>query len=1045
MIAGNTLVAIATPTVFNDGFGEPSNSAPASQDVYGMSRFNRDEPNTAPARMSTRSTSFDNQRMVTPKEKWLNSAIFYLKMTKELSEATQILGPLKAATGATALILENIQATYDAQEAWAELVNTIKNQQRSFEEQMKRIETVEVNEESNSPVTAPIKEYQQVLCELLAEVFAEGEITETELQANKTSLKKIAKKIGRTNLDNKTIRTFNARLQEADGTLMRSLTVHVAAQIDEMKRKLDQIHGNLIPLTRRISVPSAFDRSKLLKRRPAVVSDFIGREDILVSLEATHCTPCERPDSLTVSVLYGMGGSGKTQIALKFASEFEKINPGTPIFFLNARTKELLIDDLELIACSNTGDDDADSWKDALEWFTASDNWLIIMDNADDPDFDISEFIPRSDHGHLIITTRNSTLSLLARDHTHFIGSLTPRDAETLLLSISGYSLTDENRILAEEIGAALEYLPLAITHAGGYINVHQCLDTYLGMYQSNQAKLLVHKQTFLNNYSHSVATTIQLSLDRLPPQSLELLQLFSFFQNTGIAHALFLQGERAQFRSGEIGEVYDVPEGDAQQESTELLMKIICPSGSWSEETFNETILPCIQHSLLRVSTVEGSRCYSMHLLVQTWIQSQSEHIEHLEAAFVRLLASCVTQKRRKTLAVERSLLPHIQWYILRRTCNYRDLGDELALATAARDCGDRQLALYIYQCSYSYCKGVVGEDARLTLKIQADIALSHFHTGQFQKAFELHREVIDHQTRVLGADHKDTLWTMGNYSMCLHRLGMLKEALAVKRTTLDTQKRVLGPDHPYTLWTTGSLASVLLDLGRYEQALVLRQLVLAKQRSQHGEEHPDTLRAMGSLASRLRELGQHQEALEMKTEALHLQQKVLGPEHPRTLWTMASLSSTLRKLRRYEEALEMSKHVLDLRIKLLGPEHPYTLWSMGRVAATLVDIEEYEQALEMLRNVVRLQTKVLKETHPETLQCMGYLAGVLLHLEKPDEALEISQRTLALQRSILGDDHHDTRRTMKISKTCFQKLGRQEEAKSLEEQMLSGHKRQS
>ncbi|KAG8829262.1 hypothetical protein FRC17_006871 [Serendipita sp. 399] len=1038
--AGNTLVAIATPTAFNDGFGERPSSAPVVQNVYKSPHMEKMEPNSAPAQRSTRSTSFDDRRTASSRDKWLATAIFFFRMTREISEASQLLGPLKAASGAAVLILQNIQASYDAQEAWTQLVNTIKSQQCGFDEQIARIPYVELDTESNSPITIPVAEYQQILCDILSEIFEEGNITEEEILANKASLKSIAKKIGRTNLDIKVINLFNARLQDADRTLMRSLTLYVATQMDEMKKKLDQIDGRLIPLSRRISVPSALDRAKLLKRRPPVVSDFIGREEVLVALHARHyVSRTEQLDSPTVSVICGMGGSGKTQVALKFAAEFEKRNTNIPVFFLDARTREILIDGLELIARFQTGDDDADSFQDALDWFAASDSWLVIMDNVDDPDFDVTEFIPRSHHGHLIITTRNSTLALLARDHTHYLGPLAADEAECLLLRIAGYPLTDDNRAASREIGAALENLPLAITHAGGYINVHRCLDTYSEMYRSNQAKLLAHKQAFLSNYSHSVATTIQLSLDRLPPQSLEFLRLLSFFQNTSIAYALFLQGAASQFRSREVGEIYNIQEIDAPNESAELLMKIVCPSGKWSEEIFNDTILSCIQHSLLRVSTDEGTRCYSMHPLVQAWLQSQLEDFHRLDAAFIRLIASCVTRKGRKTLAIENSLLPHIQCYMLRHTCAYRDLGDELAMATAAKDCGDHQLSLSIYQCSYEYCKETLGEDARLTLKIQGDVAIAHLHMGHFQPAVELHRDVIDRQLRTLGKDHEDTLWTMGNYSLCLQRLGMLKESLALKRLILASQERVLGPDHPHTLWMIGQVASTLSDLGQYEEALKLRQVVLDKRRRSLGAEHPDTLRAMGSLASCLRDLGQHQRALEIKETVLSLQKKVLGHEHPRTLWTMASLSSTLRKLGRFQEALEMNQLVLDIRARSLGPEHPYTLWTMGSLARSFADVGDYEQALVMLQNVVKLQKKVLRETHPETLQSMTSLAGLLLHLGRVNEALALSERALKLQRRLLGDDHHDTRQTMENLKACFESVGRLEEANELQERLLA------
>ena len=62
-----------------------------------------------------------------------------------------------------------------------------------------------------------------------------------------------------------------------------------------------------------------------LKPRPSVVPTFIGREDILEAMRQTHLG--DRPagsDLPAITVLTGLGGSGKTQIALKFALYFEE-------------------------------------------------------------------------------------------------------------------------------------------------------------------------------------------------------------------------------------------------------------------------------------------------------------------------------------------------------------------------------------------------------------------------------------------------------------------------------------------------------------------------------------------------------------------------------------------------------------------------------------------------------------------------------------------------------------------------------------------------
>jgi hypothetical protein len=61
------------------------------------------------------------------------------------------------------------------------------------------------------------------------------------------------------------------------------------------------------------------------RARPSVVPTFVGREDILEAMRQTHfCHRTSGSGIPAITVLTGLGGSGKTQIALKFAEEYEK-------------------------------------------------------------------------------------------------------------------------------------------------------------------------------------------------------------------------------------------------------------------------------------------------------------------------------------------------------------------------------------------------------------------------------------------------------------------------------------------------------------------------------------------------------------------------------------------------------------------------------------------------------------------------------------------------------------------------------------------------
>jgi hypothetical protein len=105
------------------------------------------------------------------------------------------------------------------------------------------------------------------------------------------------------------------------------------------------------------------------------------------------------------------------------------------VYLLDASSKETLEADLQALVQSQS-----DVYTDALLWLASTTrDWLIIMDNADDPSLEISLFLPRCSHGHVIITTRDRHRGILAPISTHAVDGLPLEESTTLLLNTSQY------------------------------------------------------------------------------------------------------------------------------------------------------------------------------------------------------------------------------------------------------------------------------------------------------------------------------------------------------------------------------------------------------------------------------------------------------------------------------------------------------------------------------------------------------------------------------------------------------------------------------
>jgi hypothetical protein len=122
------------------------------------------------------------------------------------------------------------------------------------------------------------------------------------------------------------------------------------------------------------------------------------------------------------------------------------------VFFVDASSEETLNDDLRNIAIAKRAGDTA---KDALRWLSGeSGEWLLIIDNADDPTLNLHDYFPRSFHGNIIVTNRNSETRIHGPQSNIKVSGLTADDAKDLLLKVSGVSEkeSDETVMLATTI-----------------------------------------------------------------------------------------------------------------------------------------------------------------------------------------------------------------------------------------------------------------------------------------------------------------------------------------------------------------------------------------------------------------------------------------------------------------------------------------------------------------------------------------------------------------------------------------------------------------
>jgi hypothetical protein len=276
-----------------------------------------------------------------------------------------------------------------------------------------------------------------------------------------------------------------------------------------------------------------------------------------------------------VFVLYGLGGIGKTQLALNFAlnhrAEF------TSIMFLDGASQESLLKSFAPVYRRITEGRDSQAPDSALpaksnqisaekmaeevvQWLAQEQNnrWLLIFDNidkepSDEGGFDIVSYFPPKDHGSILITTRLAPLSRLGRGKR--VGRMSEEEAVGLLDEILSQSSLGRQRTwvtrnqenqTTHALLDTLDGLPLAISQAGRFINTLNLeVETYLELYTSSKREVMdmLSTDSHLHDEKRSIRTTWTTSLNLLKEKASKqgpdgdfyaayrLLQLFAYFE----------------------------------------------------------------------------------------------------------------------------------------------------------------------------------------------------------------------------------------------------------------------------------------------------------------------------------------------------------------------------------------------------------------------------------------------------------------------------------------------------------------------------------
>ncbi|KAF8176817.1 hypothetical protein K438DRAFT_1681728 [Mycena galopus ATCC 62051] len=793
---------------------------------------------------------------------------------------------------------------------------------------------------------------------------------------------------------------------------------HLADAVKSLSQKIGKVSTICHNATTSTTEFKQAKPESTVTRCPPPSHIFQGRQDILQKMNEYFSRDI---GARHVYVLYGLGGSGKTQIALKFLEMRRQCF--SKQFFIDASSVQTLDTAFKDIALSQKIGQTA---KDASLWLISqTEEWMLLFDNADDPSIDLFPFLPRCTHGNIIITSRNPDLASYGAQSYAKVGDMNETDAIDLLLVRAVKDKTVENTEVALEIVKELSCLPLAVIQAGAYISKFNCLHQYLSIYKQNHIKLLSqHATQSHDDYRWTVYTTWQISFEQLSKAAAWFLQLCCLLHHESIPVAIFEQAAGWTPKAND-----DEQEVQAVQGARDFLRNFRSDSGTWDTLRFMEVIVEIQGYSLIEKDPMGDT--LSIHPLVHSWCQNTLK-----DESVARDCMSCL-------IGMSVRLTDNAHLFRIRLISHLDTLIKDpktiasIFLTQYARvyyDSGRFKEAASLEVNVMEKRKQLLGADHPDTLNAMTALAATYWHLGRYQQAVHLQGLVLEKGKQLLGAHHPNILQGMRNLAVTYTQLGRYQDAEALQDIVLEKRKELLGANHPDTLNAMTNLAATYWHLGRHKQAEHLQGLVLEQQKQLLGAHHPETLTAMANLAVTYSRLKRYQDAEHLEGIVLEKRKQLLGADHSDTLSAMKNMAITYRKLGRHQESEHLQGIVLEKRKQILGADHPDTLTSMANLAATYTQLGRHHNAETLKDIVLEKRKQILGADHPETLTAMSNLAVTYGRLGRYQDAEHLESIVLEKRKQLLGADHPDTASAIKNMAITYRKLGRHQEAEHLE-----------
>ncbi|OOF94182.1 hypothetical protein ASPCADRAFT_516466 [Aspergillus carbonarius ITEM 5010] len=570
---------------------------------------------------------------------------------------------------------------------------------------------------------------------------------------------------------------------------------------------------------------------------------FVGREAEITRAEGLIM----QQDGPGRVAICGLGGVGKTQIALELAYRMRNRDPECSIFW---------------VSCT--------SYESATLSQESAGKWLLLFDNADDAEMwsknntnapALTDFLPQCEQGRILFTTRSLEIAVnLVSSHVIKISEPGTETAVKILHNSLVEKTLLSDRDIAITLLKQLDFLPLAIIQAAAYIN-EKCigLSDYLMLLQEQEPDVIdLLSEDFGDETRYRDTLNPPISTkERI--DAVGLLKAFSFVSEEGgnrclNLHRLVHLATRNWMRKNQHFSLQILKAADRLSEAF--------PGHDHTNRKLWREYLP---HALSLISEAD-------------FLKEQGKYID-----LIAKIGACLSRDGRWKESEELGIQVMELCKQILGAEHPKTLTNMNELVIIYQNQGQWKRAEELGIQVMELRKQILGAEHLSTLTSINNLASIYQDQRQWKKTEELGRQVTKLRKQIQGAKHPNTLTSMNN----------LKKAEELGVQVIKLRKQILGLEHPDTLTSINNLALTYRNQGQWKKAEELGKQVSKLCKQILGLEHPDTLTSMNNLASTYRKQGQWKKAEELGRQVTKLRKQIQGLEHPDTLTSMNNLAS--------------------------------------------------------------------------------------------------------------------------------------------------------